>query len=232
MFCVSLPISHNVSENLPDPPGHFFLRLFAKASSRDVCTYFTRLIFGLLIIAFIYDLIDVFTGHFKVYFLETNYGKSEPIILLMSFCHSQMSLLMALYTVFFLINKQKELSLCTKNLTLLSGNLDATFIRLQPRLTRLRRCFWVVVVLGLVAIITTLSDPDFQQTFFDSRPYGYFITPGGVLSLYFRRSVFFKVLLEHNVQLGDYKKAWCRSSRMDTLFMWKREHRFPYILYC
>ena len=187
MFCYLLPVtrSANWQTKLPNPPGHCFLWLFQSSSKCSV--YLARAISFFVFVALIYDLIDVPTGNFVLFYLKTEYGREEPVIMLMAYCHSQMALFMAASSLLFLLVKRADLTKCSEKLNLLAGRLEGTCVRLRPRLTRLRVCLWAVVGLGLVAILTTLVDPNFRDTFLKPRPYGFALTPGGALSLYFRR---------------------------------------------
>ena len=183
-----LSITENAQSNMPSPIGHSFIWLFTVRSNTAL-TCVAWSILTLFISELVCDLTDLISGRFRAFFLTTKYGKAEPIIMLMSYCHTQMALFMAAYTVAFLLLKAHDLTRCWKVLEGLCGKLDASYSRLRPRLMWLRGTFAAVAALSFLAVALGLFDPEFRKTFLESRSYGCFISaaPGGALRLYFIR---------------------------------------------
>ena len=136
----SLSVTANVQTALPDPPGHVFLGLFL--SPYRVCVSFRCSVLVLLICALIYQLTNLKVGHFPLVSLTTAHGKAQPIIMLMSNCHTVLALFMSVYKASFLLDNQEALLKCFGDLAALCRTLHPGRTRLQPPLKRLKYCFW------------------------------------------------------------------------------------------
>lgn len=171
------------------PPGHTFFRLFDRStppSKFGNCRLATAVsLLVLLVVAWIIDLVDVFQGDYKVFYLDSHYGSAKPVIMIMSYCHTQLALFMAIYTVVFLLRKQPELRRCSERLQVLFKKYSTEQSVLPSVYCLLRWCFWGGLVAALAAVLTTLADPRFWATSGEPRRYGCFAMPTGPLNLYF-----------------------------------------------
>ncbi|OQV19969.1 hypothetical protein BV898_05974 [Hypsibius exemplaris] len=214
MFCYKLKISEITNAQLPDLSGLSFLRVFIpstagnalvlpipEASRRRQQIYrgLSWSLMAFLTLALLYDIYDVIEGHYRDDILKTAFEKSEPIIALMSFCHSQLALFMAGYSVAFLLVKRTDLHKCCTTIEDLAKELEVKRPTIEKNLSRLRWCFWILITFGIGAIIS-LVDLDFYSKFTASRPYGFFSIPNGALNLYVRGTVCCCYLIHFTVQ--------------------------------
>ncbi|OQV19974.1 hypothetical protein BV898_05979 [Hypsibius exemplaris] len=155
------------------------------------------MLIAFIALALLFDFIDVFEGHYKIHYLNTTYGKTEPVITLMTYCHSEMSLFMATYSVVFLLVKRGELLKTCLTFEEVCKTLEISAPAIQAKLRRLRWSFWFIIVLAIIALVCSVVDPHFWETFYHARPYGFMILPGGLISLYFRGIMFYCTLIHY-----------------------------------
>jgi hypothetical protein len=171
-----------VSKENAKPSAITSFRTFSSGSTnlKRALLYCLSALFTLLLII---DIIHLASGG---EYQETPYGKENPMISLLGFCSSQITLSMSFIGSVFIIRQSENVTKCARMLDQLLVTFDAHCKKaaVVSQKTYLVKYFFVFVLLALVRFGCAVGEEEVSGAFYNETVYVWLTFPIGAVKLY------------------------------------------------